>query len=252
MRPYYEERGILIYHGDCRDVLPTLDVKADLLVTDPPYGINFQSNCRVQQFSVLEGDDGSLDVSAVIKEALKALHTSKGAHVYIFGRFDLSSLPLGPSCELIWDKTQIGIGNLSMPWAPQHEYIQFAMYLSPKHATKSGALSARLRKGSILRVQRMDGNVIRHPTEKPVLLLRYLIESSSVIGDLVLDPFAGSGSTLEAARIEGRRAIGIEIEEKYCEVAAKRLSQQRLDFTENCDEELSNLHAVIFPLANIG
>lgn len=234
MRPYFDEDGITIYHGDCRDVLPTLEVKADLLVTDPPYGMNYESG-RQRSFGPIIGDDGSLNVIDALELALRGLNYSRSPHVYIFGKFDLSSLPLGPRCELIWDKGQIGTGNLSMCWAPQHEYIQFAVYLSPKHTGNSGALSARLRKGSILRVPRMDGNVIQHPTEKPVLLLRQLIESSSVIGDLVLDPFAGSGSTLEAARIEGRRAIGIEIEERYCEVAAKRLAQRCLCF-ENARE----------------
>jgi DNA modification methylase len=71
---------------------------------------------------------------------------------------------------------------------------------------------------------------LTHPTEKPVMLLRQLIEASSLHGDVVLDPFLGSGSTVVAARTEGRRAVGIEIEERYCEIAAKRLAQEVLDF----------------------
>jgi DNA modification methylase len=90
---------------------------------------------------------------------------------------------------------------------------------------------ARLRKASVLRFQRPSGaGVVLHPTEKPIPLLRELIESSSRLGEIVLDPFMGSGSTIAAARLEGRRAIGIEVDEGYCEIAARRLEQGVLDF----------------------
>ena len=87
----------------------------------------------------------------------------------------------------------------------------------------SGRLSARLRKGAVIRCQRTNGQATKyHPTQKPVDVLRQLIESSSLLGELVLDPFMGVGSTLVAAIAEERRAIGIEVEEKYCERAAER------------------------------
>jgi hypothetical protein len=90
-----------------------------------------------------------------------------------------------------------------------------------------------MRRGSVLTVERPNGaGVSRHPTEKPIRLLRELIESSSKIGESVLDCFVGSGSTLEAAHLEGRTAIGIEIEERYCEIAATRLSQVAMNFSE--------------------
>jgi site-specific DNA-methyltransferase (adenine-specific) len=230
VNPYYDEDGITIYHGDCRDVLPKLEVEADLLITDPPYGVSWQSG-RQQKFGVMRGDEGALDVVELLALALTRL--KRCGHIYVFGDFDLSTLPLGNSCELIWDKEICGLGDLEQPWGPQHERITFAVYeFSKQNRLKgTGALSARVRKGSILRVPRLQsGAVNRHPTEKPVLLLRQLIESSSVIGDLVLDPFMGSGSTLEAARKEDRRAIGIEIDERYCEVAASRFNQPAFDF----------------------
>ncbi len=84
-----------------------------------------------------------------------------------------------------------------------------------------------MRRGTVLRSLRPHSRLVnRHPTEKPVDILRELIESSSRIGELVLDPFAGVGSTLVASWLESRRAIGIEIEERYCEIAAKRLEQE--------------------------
>lgn len=229
MTPYYSENGITIYHGDCWDVLPLLSDCADMMATDPPYGVNWQGKTRrnsATMFEVLKGDDGSIDVVDALGLALKRV--KRCGHVYIFGKFDLSRLPLTQSCELIWDKEIQSMGDLTVPWGSQHETITFATYEISKanREVGYGALAARVRKGSVIRVQRVQGGAVtRHPTEKPVLLMRQLIESSSVIGDLVLDPFAGSGSTLKAAQMEGRRAIGIEIEERYCEVAAERLSE---------------------------
>src|SRR5690606_30592018 len=105
--------------------------------------------------------------------------------------------------------------------------IAFGTY-QPKHVKsrgQKGALAARLRRGSVITVPRVPTGTMTHPTEKPQLLLRQLIESSSSIGEAILDPFMGTGSTLIAARTEGRRAIGIELEERYCEIAVKRLQQ---------------------------
>src|SRR4029077_20881971 len=227
MQPYYVDSAITIYHGDCCDVLPALDVEADLLVTDPPYGINWKSNIRERSLEIMQGDspEDQLNILRAIRLALDKLKHKGGIggnHVYIFGSLDLSDMLCGGRCELIWDKGHITGGNLDMPWGLQHERITFAVHAAcPQNRINGdGNLSARKRKGSIIKVPRLNDwqGKFRHPTEKPVLLLRQLIESSSVIGDLVLDPFMGSGSTLVAARIESRRAIGIEIEENYCEV----------------------------------
>jgi site-specific DNA-methyltransferase (adenine-specific) len=230
VKPYFEHNGIVIYHGDCREVLPTLrDDSADLILTDPLYGVDFQSSWRQDTFDKLKGDE-SLKVAHQVavhglNAAIKVLRYSR--HLYIFGRFDLSDLPLTPAVELIWDKQYVGMGDLSQPWGSQHEYIQFCVSRKRRgDYGNAGSLAARLRKGTVLSYPRKDGSVILHPNEKPVALLRELIESSSRIGETVLDPFMGSGSTLKACELEGRKAIGIEIEEKYCEIAANRLEKQ--------------------------
>lgn len=225
--PYYSDPdGIILYHGDCRKIVPELLVNSiDLLVTDPPYGIAFQSNKRNEKFGPIVGDDGSLDVEDLIRDVLQG-PLRRGRHIYVFGRLDVSQIPICGVIELIWDKQLLGMGNLELPWAKSHESIIFGVSeLSKANREKGyGGVAARLRRGTVLRVQREQGAEIKfHPTAKPVLLLRQLIESSSIMGETVLDPFAGSGSTLIAARLEGRKAIGIEIEEKNCEVAAKRL-----------------------------
>lgn len=227
MKPYFERGGIQIFHGDCRDILPRLGKdRADLIVTDPPYGVNFVSGRGSQSFGPIIGDDGSLNVPAALGLALKCLR--RGRHIYIFGKFDLSQLPLCSLAEIIWDKEIVGLGDLTLPWGPSHELITFATYeISKANRDKGyGALAARMRRGSVIRCPRLQsGQVARHPTEKPLRVLRELIEASSVFDEVVLDPFAGSGSTLEAAHLEGRRAIGIEIDEAHCETAARRFEQ---------------------------
>lgn len=229
MKPFYSQSGITIYHGDCREVLPTLPPESvDLIITDPPYGMRWQSGSRRLQFDPIIGDDSGDAAVEGLRAALPALRGRR--HVYVFGRFDFSSLALQEPTELIWDKSLQSSGDLESPWGQEHEYIQFAVY-QPSEAHKAsgkGRLMARLRKGSVLRVPRLIGLSLRHPAEKPVLLLRELIESSSCIGETVLDSFMGVGSTLVAARIEGREAIGIELDERYCEIAARRLAQDVL------------------------
>lgn len=224
MTPYYERGDVVLYHADCRDVRPA----CDLIVTDPPYGGEFVSNRSGGRWGVLAGDDDPRMVEAALAEALKGLR--RGRHVYIFnGRLDLSGLPLCGVTDLVWDKSIIGMGDLTSPWGPAHETIVFATYeISKSNRDKGyGNLSARIRKGSVIRELRPNsGRVKHHPTEKPVSVLRQLIESSSVMGETVYDPFAGSGSTLVAAALEGRKAVGSEVDERYCEIAVKRIEAE--------------------------
>lgn len=223
MTPYYDKNGVTLYHGDCAD----LEVAYDLLVTDPPYGDGYTIG-RTDNWKAIKGDDDLPGVEARLLRALKGLR--RGRHVYIFGdKFDFSKLPLCSLAELIWDKGNFGLGDLSLPWGPQHEKITFAVYeISKANREKGfGVLTARLRKGSVLRSLRPhSGRVAHHPTEKPTDILRQMIESSSVMGETVYDPFAGSGSTLIAAALEGRKAVGCEIEEKYCEAAVRRFQTE--------------------------
>jgi DNA modification methylase len=221
--PYYQDAAATLFHADARDVLPSLGI-VDLLITDPPYGVQWSSGWRAESFGDMAGD-GTTDVAyEVLTMALPHLRTKR--HLYVFGPFTFDGLPVGGTTELVWDKTYIGPGDLTLPWGSQHERILFGVRIPAKSDRDDGRgnLSARLRRGSVLRHARPSAGGVRHPSEKPVGLLRELIESSSVIGELVLDPFVGIGSTLVAARLEDRRSIGIEVEERWCEVAAKRLA----------------------------
>lgn len=229
IKPFYQDAYITLHCGDCRDILPRLDFTADLLVTDPPYGQDWQSGRRKVKLDKLDGDQDTRTAVEGIAAALKKLR--RGRHTYIFGRYEFEDLPLCESSELIWDKELFNGGNLEIAWGNAHEYIQFAVHeISKANRGKGyGRLAARIRRGSVLRVPRLQSvAVTKHPTEKPVRLIRELIESSSSIGETVLDPFAGTGSTLIAARIKGRRAIGVEVKKAYCEEAARRcLNWQR-------------------------
>jgi DNA modification methylase len=234
VKPYYQDElaGITIWHGDCRDILPTLAAEsADLLITDPPYGMKWRSNHRNTRFAFIDGDEDQEAAVIGVGLALRVLRNKR--HVYVFGRYDFKDLPLTGDLEIIWDKVNIGTGDLTQPWASQHEYIQFRTYVESQvgRARGEGLLAARLRKGTVLRYMRPNATGVKnHPTEKPVALLRELIESSSRIGEVVLDPFVGVGSTLVAAQKEDRRAIGIEVNEAYCEIAARRLQQSVMHF----------------------
>jgi len=221
MTPYYEDGGIAIYHGDCREILPLLKREScHLVVTDPPYGVAWRGRDRKVNFEEMQGDrDPGLAVEAT-KLALRVLVTHR--HLYVFGRYDWDGVNVGMPGELIWDKNLMGLSHDRGAWSKSHEYITFLCNCQPGKKGRDGN-PARLRRGTVLRFGRVGGVKMRHPAEKPVGLLRELIESSSRMGETVLDYFSGIGSTLVAARLEGRRAIGIEIEERWCEMAAERL-----------------------------
>jgi DNA modification methylase len=227
--PYYADEHVTLYHGDCLDILTSLPRDTvHAIVTDPPYGQDFKSN-RGSHEKIAGDEDLTVGIDGLVASA-RALR--RGRHLYSFGPSELVTAPYTAAVELIWDKEIVGMGDLSLPWGRSHEPITFAVY-EPSKANREkgyGGLAARMRQGSVLRVPRTNGAATkRHPTEKPVPLLRQLIESSTVWGETVLDPFVGVGSTLVAAVLEGRKAIGIELEERYCEIAATRLGGREVE-----------------------
>lgn len=206
MKPYYEEPGITIYHGDCRDILPFLP-RVDLVLTDPPYGISFKSNWS-NKFKDVEIEN---DASTELRDFI--IDTFQNIPCLIFGSYK-AQRPINIKMILIWEKGTTGMGDLSLPWFPNTEEIYVI-----------GGPWKGSRTSSVLR------HWIRndfHPTEKPEKLIKDLL--NKCIPGTILDPFMGSGTTLRAAKDLGRKAIGIEIEEKYCEIAVKRLRQEVLAF----------------------
>lgn len=213
IKPYYQDEYATIYHADCRDVLPRLE-KVDLVLTDPPYGIAHSSGMGGRH-----GDCAIIgDADCSLRDEALALAHFQGA--YVFGSPKVQK-PAGWKSILIWNKGEhVGMGDLQMPWKPNFEEI---------YVLGSGFTGRR--ESSVLHYLAVAGCVGRvksrlHPDEKPIDLVRYLLGKHSA--GCVLDPFAGSGTTLRAAKDLAIKSIGIEIKEKYCEIAAKRLRQEVL------------------------
>ena len=207
--PYYDEGGITIYHADCHDILHYLP-KVDLVLTDPPYGIDYHSN----HYGVLDRSiSGDRDSS--LRNWL--LENYCGAAL-IFGTWKVP-YPKQTRQILIWDtRGALGMGALDLPWKPSHQQI----YVIGKGF--NGYRSSDVLSFPPVQSTALYGRV--HPHEKPVELLKELITKCPQ--GIILDPFMGSGTTLVAAKQLGRKAIGIEIEEKYCEIAVRRLAQEVL------------------------
>ena len=247
MEPYWEDAdaGIALYLGDMREVLPALGLQADLIVADPPY-----------QETSLAWDrwpDGWLKVAAA--------HTSS---MWCFGSMRMF---LNRVCEFdgwkfsqdyIWEKHNgsgfaadrfRGVHETATHWyqgdwaSVHHDVPRFPTEFDPKDRSVS-ASAARVPHTGTIGAHRYEDDGLRlarsvhrhpsvrrggHPTEKPTAVLSRLIHYGCPPGGLVVDPFAGSGSTLDAARQCGRRAVGIEAHEPYIEAAARRLSNLVLE-----------------------
>lgn len=227
MTVLYETERVTVIHDDARTWLADQPKESyDLVLTDPPYGKEWQSNRRAETFDQLDNDgvDDRAGIREVITECVRLVGQNR--HLYVFGPADvLAGQKVSEPTELVWDKMVNGTGDLSKPWAPAHEPITFAVSKF-RHAGEAGqtCLPVRLRKGSVLRFQRPTGRKVRHPSEKPVPLLRELIESSTRAGERVLDPFGGSGSTAVAAILAGRRCIIVDSKLTWCELAISRVT----------------------------
>ena len=207
--PYYRDDLVTLYHGDCLEAVEWLG--ADVMVTDPPYGQRLSSN-RGGHWGTLHMQG---DQSTATRDGALRLWGERPA--LVFSRW---SLPLaGAKMRLTWDKGEhVGMGDLSLPWKPNTEDIY--VFGSGFHGNRRG--SSVLRHFAIIGTVNGAHHGRMHPTEKPYPLMAQLIATCP--DGSIADPFAGSGTTLLAARNAGRRAIGVEIEERFCETIAKRLS----------------------------
>jgi site-specific DNA-methyltransferase (adenine-specific) len=216
MQPYYDHAGITIFLGDCRDILPTLG-PVDLVLTDPPYGINLDTDNR--RFSgghnlqrrerpgsawaePVRNDDRPFDPSFLL---------DYGKHQIIWGWNNYPDrLPRG-AC-LVWLKRYdeafgTFLSDAELAWMSKGHGVYCRRDLSNQGVSRERV----------------------HPTQKPVSLMRWCM-SFFPDARTILDPFGGSGTTALAAKMLGRSCIMVEIEERYCDQAARRLSQEVFDF----------------------
>lgn len=227
----YKSELAEVWHGDARDVLTEMPKESvHLILTDPPYGVEWQSNQRQERFDMLLGDEADGYQREIHSDILEhcVRVVGQNRHLYVFGPADiLEGLKVSEVVELIWDKGVLGSGDVTAPWGPQHERISFCTSKF-RHAGEKGksGMPTRMRKGSILRYMRPTGRKVRHPSEKPAVgLLTELIESSSRRGETVLDAYAGTGATGVAAILTGRRVILIEKDAQWIPIILERIKR---------------------------
>ena len=204
--PYYEQDGIKIYHGDCRDILPRLSF--DTIVTDPPYGIRLTSNGVLFVGSdPIDGDENTDLVEWIAQEF------SAAPMACFFSPYNVPSIKW--RSVLAWNKGPHvgGGGDMYTCWKRDFELI----------GIKNNRPLSGKRDSAVLDFHSLVKKPSGHFCEKPVDLMRYLIWKMAE--GIVVDPFMGSGTTLVAAKLEGFQCVGIEVEERYCETSANRLSQ---------------------------
>ena len=218
MRPYYEDGTVTIYHGDCRDLLPGLE--ADVLVTDPPYGIGWQQhggglNGKTRGSRRHAGIVGDADTS--VRDDVLSMWSGPAL---VFGSFR-APFPDGVRQTLVFRKSpDAGLIGTVTGFRTDAEPV-FLIGPWPKRNTeRSSVIESRI---GLQRLQ--DGD--SHPHAKPLDVMITLLLACP--DGTIIDPFMGSGTTLRAAKDLGRRAIGVEIEERYCELAARRMGQEVFD-----------------------
>jgi len=250
VKPYYDEGGIVIYHGDCREILPALAPEsADIVWTDPPYGHNNNNGDLIHRWEAALGQSPNVEAEArpiandspdemravvdvALRECARVLRRDcccccccccggggpRPTFAWLAERMDRDGLSFFHS--VIWDK-----GGLGMGWRYRrnHEMVMIAHRRGGKLKWEwegSGPETA-----NVVRIGKIIPQADDHPTPKPLALIRHFLNLHGKRGDVVLDPFMGHGPTLRVAKDMGMSAIGIEIREDYCEIAARRLSQ---------------------------
>ena len=232
MIPYYDHGGITIYHGDCREVLPGLS-GVDLLMSDPPYDANTHKNAC--------GAGGADSGRGFVGAAFASISVVELRHVLSLCAHAMNP-PAWCVATMAWHYPAAMYEEPPSGW----NFIRCGVWVKPNgapqfsgdrpapgweavcilHTDAGGRMSWN--GGGNRAVWTCGIEQGEHPTQKPLKLVGEWVRLFSNPGDLVLDPFMGSGTTLVAAKELGRRAIGIEIEERYCEIAARRLAQETL------------------------
>lgn len=223
--PYFADEWVTLYHGDCLELAAELP-QVDAMLMDPPFFMPAQHYAARSEWARAWGDTAILRRwwAGTLDTLLPRLKGTGSAFVFC----DDESYPvffpelytrLPGLSALIWNKGRIGMGS---PWRHAHEFIIHARRADAKWRGSGGETD-------VLDFAPTPSGKRFHPVDKPESLIAKLLAVTTDDGDLVLDPFAGGGSTLAAAKAARRKSIGIEIEERYCAVMAERLSQNAFD-----------------------
>ena len=220
--PYHETEHGILYHGDCLDILPTLaDKSIDLVLTDPPYGIGIDGqklslNVNPKHNRKLH-DKMNWDAQIPVFDCFYHMYRVSLNQIIWGANYFVEHLLQGHKGWIVWDKGQHGLTMSDCE-------IAYSSFDLPTR---------------ILTVNRVEllKDKTQHPTQKPLLLFTQLVNNYSKEADLILDPFAGSGTTAIACIRYNRRYILIEKEEKYCEIAAKRIESELDQTTINLEEQ---------------
>ena len=212
-KPYYQDEWVTIYHGDCRDILPQIpDKSIDLVLTDPPYGVGLDyisyDDTRENWLKLID-----FIIPWGIKRAgMMIMPCSRIVELeYIYTHYP-------PDWLMCWYKGSPG----TSAWTGFNDWEPHLVYGKNKGVHFHDYFYA----------PPSDNGNFKHPCPKPQKWANYLIVNTTQVDDLILDPFLGSGTTAYCAKKLNRRCIGIEIEEKYCEIAAKRCSQGVFNFND--------------------
>ena len=210
-----------IEQGDCLKLMKNIpDGSVDLVVTDPPYGVNFVSNYRKEKYNAIQNDSHLDWLDDLVNELYRIMKMNTAVYCFCsWHNVDIFKNAFDKKFKLkniiVWEKNNTSMGDLKGSYAPKHEFILYAH--------KGRRVLNGFRHPDIIKAKR-TGNK-HHPTEKPTDLLEIFITESSNPGDTILDPFMGSGSTCVAAVNTGRHYIGFELDEKYFDIACKRLDE---------------------------
>ena len=229
LKPYYgPHAGITIYHGDCREILPTLRVAGDVVVSDPPYNVGYH---YTEYHDEMEEDDYWEMLHAVLDPPSVILHYPESIFKYAF------SVGMFPEKCVAW----VYSANTPRQWRMIAWFCNkpdFSGMVQPYKNLTDKRILARLDEGAEgarlydwwedQQVKNVSDEKTAHPCQIPTAIMQRIVKAT--IAERIIDPFMGSGTTLVAAKNLGRKAIGIEIEERYCEIAAKRLAQEVMAF----------------------
>lgn len=230
-KEYYKDKWVTIYHGDCREILPSLNIKVDLLLTDPPQGITQNTGRRMHAYKNPEKSKGRIGWSGL------ADVTDYGDTTWDFAPLDLPAWEICKSIsanQIVWGwnhlQSVLGKAPSILVWDKKCKNNWDDTFSDCEFAYCSRVMPDRLYRQLWMGALREGRETKReHPTQKPVELMLWCL-SFFPNANTILDPYLGAGATLQASKELNRYSIGIEIEEKYCEIAAKRCMQESFEF----------------------